>query len=452
MTHHNYPADFLWGVATAAYQIEGAAAEGGRTPSIWDTFSRVPGAVGRGDTGDIACDHYHRWESDLDLLVELGVNSYRFSIAWPRILPNGGSTPNREGVDFYDRLVDGLLERGITPVATLYHWDLPQALQDRGGWTNRDTVGRFVEFAQLASHELGDRVPYWITANEPFCATFLGYTEGVLAPGVKDPAQGVAAVHHLLLGHGAAMQMLREDGVTGQLGITLNLTSVHAGSDSSEDRAAARRLDLYENRMFLDPLFRGAYPADAAEYFGRATDFGFVKDGDLELISKPMDFLGINYYERHAVVADQNDATRGWARVQPDNPTISGIAVAPDGLREVLQRVSREYTELPLIVTETGRALFDYVDPEGRVKDYERIEFFKAHIAAATEAMDSGVKLAGFFPWSFMDSYEWAWGYGHRFGLYYTDYATQTRRPKESAKWYAEWLRSVNARQESRAA
>lgn len=446
MNNFKYPDNFLWGVATAAYQIEGATCEDGRTPSIWDTFCHVPGAVLRGDTGDVACDHYHRWESDLDLLVDLGVNAYRFSVAWPRIMPDGGSIPNVQGLDFYDRLVDELLARGIIPMVTLYHWDLPQRLQDQGGWAERGTVSRFVDFARAVASRLGDRVPYWLTANEPFCATFLGYREGTLAPGVRDDSAALAAVHHLLLAHGRVVQALREDEVKGKVGITLNLTSVRSATQSAEDVAAANRLDLYENRMFLDPLFKGCYPPDVADCFGQSVDAGLIMDGDLATIATPIDFLGINYYERHAVMADLADPRHGWTRVPPVNPTISGIAVEPIGLEEVLQRVARDYTTIPLVITETGRALFDYVDPEGRVKDTERIDFLNTHIAAATRAMAGGVPLIGFFPWSLMDSFEWAWGYGHRFGLYYVDYLTQQRRPKDSAEWYKQWLTSVRAR------
>lgn len=446
-SENTYPPGFLWGAATAAYQIEGAVAEDGRGPSIWDTFSHRPGAVLRGDTGDIACDHYHRWESDLDLLVELGVNSYRFSVAWSRVLPTGAGAVNQAGLDFYGRLVDGLLERDITPMVTLYHWDLPQALQDVGGWANRDTADRFADYAGIVHRSLGDRVPYWLTLNEPYCSAFVGHLEGRHAPGIRDEATAVTALHHLLLAHGKGVQTLRADGVSGQVGITLNLTSVRAGSDAQEDVEAARRLDLFENRMFLDPVLRGQYPDDARTFYDGVTGFEFVHDGDLETISAPLDYFGVNYYERHAAVADPRDPVRGWAKVPPAEPTISGISVEPVGLKEILHRVADEYTTLPLIVTETGQALFDYVDPEREINDAERVHFYRSHIEAATEAMNDGVELVGFFPWSFMDNFEWAWGYGHRFGMYFVDYATQERIPKQSAHWYASWLRQVGARE-----
>jgi beta-glucosidase len=437
-----FPDGFLWGAATAAYQIEGAVSEDGRGPSIWDTFSHTPGAVLRGDTGDIACDHYHRWPADLDLLSSLGVNSYRFSVAWPRVLPTGDGDVNIKGLDFYDRLTDGLLERGITPMVTLYHWDLPQGLQDRGGWASRDTAFRFADYAQVVHERLGDRVPYWLTLNEPYCSAFVGHLDGTHAPGLRDERVAVTALHHLLLGHGLAVQALRAGGVTGQVGITCNLTSVRAASTDPADQEAARRLDLHENRMFLDPLFRGEYPLDAVAQYG---DLDFVRDDDLAAISAPLDYFGINYYERHAVRASAADPVRGWERVPPAEPTLTGIGVDPRGLREILERVHRDYTSLPLVVTETGLALHDYVGPDGEVADDERIAFFDGHVRAAHEALANGVPLFGFFPWSFLDNFEWASGYGVRYGLYYVDYATQERRPKRSAAWYQQLIRANGA-------
>jgi beta-glucosidase len=438
----HFPDGFIWGAATAAYQIEGAIAEDGRGPSIWDTFSHTPGKVLRGDTGDIACDHYHRWESDLDLLVDLGVSSYRFSVSWSRVMPSGSGAVNEAGLDFYDRLVDGLVARGIQPMVTLYHWDLPQALQDAGGWANRDTADAFAEYARVVHARLGDRVPYWLTLNEPYCSAFVGHLEGRHAPGIRDESIAVTAVHHLLLAHGKAVQALRTDGVTGQVGITCNLTSPHPASSSDADVAAFKRLDLYENRMFLDPLFRGVYPEDAAEYYRGVSDFGFVQSGDLEVISEPIDFFGINYYERHLVQADPADPVRGWKRVPAAEQTTVGIGVHPEGLREVLERVAADYTPLPLIVTETGISLHDYVDPSGVVKDAERIGFYESHMRAAHDAIAAGVNLVGFYPWSLMDNFEWAWGYAYRFGMYYVDYATQQRIPKDSARWFAGVTRS----------
>lgn len=442
MSAIRFPDDFLWGAATAAYQIEGAVAEDGRGPSIWDTFSHEPGAILRGDTGDTACDHYHRWEKDLDLLGDLGVGSYRFSVAWPRVVPTGTGTINTKGLDFYDRLVDGLVTRGIKPMVTLYHWDLPQGLQDTGGWVNRDTTDRFVDYVRAVHDRLGDRVSHWLTLNEPYCAAMVGHYEGRHAPGIRDEAKAVTALHHLLLAHGKAVQALRADGVAGQVGITCNLTSPHAATHSDADVDAARRLDLYENRMYLDPLFRGSYPDDAKAYYQGVTNFEFVQPGDLETIAEPTDFFGINYYERHLVTADPTNPARGWMRVPDPKPTTVGIGVHPEGLREILQRISADYTPLPLIVTETGLSLHDYVDPERQIKDDERVAFFDSHIRATHDAIQDGVNVAGFFPWSLMDNYEWAWGYAYRFGMYYVDYATQERLPKRSAKWFAQVTRA----------
>ena len=430
-----FPPGFIWGAATAAYQIEGAAAEDGRGPSIWDTFSHTAGKVLNGDTGDIACDHYHRWPADLDLLTELGVNAYRFSTSWSRIQPDGAGQVNQKGFDFYDRLVDGLLDRGIAPLLTLYHWDLPQALQDRGGWAQRDTAYRFADFAALVHQQLGDRVPRWLTLNEPYCSSYVGHLEGRHAPGITDEATAVRTVHHLLLAHGLAVQALRADGLTGEVGITCNLTSPHPATTGPADVAAYRRLDLIENRMFLDPLFRGAYPEDAADHYRTVTDFSFVQPGDLAVISTPIDYFGINYYERHLVADDPTDP-RGYLRVPDERPTISGIGVHPEGLREVLTRVHKEYTTLPLYVTETGIATHDYADPEGQIKDSDRIAFFEGHIRAVHDAIADGIDIRGITPWSLMDNFEWAWGYGWRFGMVFVDYPSQRRTIKDSGHWY----------------
>ncbi|SEI14632.1 MULTISPECIES: GH1 family beta-glucosidase [unclassified Leifsonia] len=435
-----FPPEFLWGTATAAYQIEGSPRADGKGESIWDRFTHERGIVLRGDTGDIACDHYNRWPEDIELLSDLGVNSYRYSIAWTRVDPAGDGRINKAGLDFYERITDRLLERNISPLVTLYHWDLPQALQDKGGWLNRETAERFADFTSAVAERLGDRVPRWLTLNEPYCSAFVGHLQGVHAPGIQDEASAVRAAHHLLLAHGRGLEALRAADIAGQAGITLNLTSVIPGSISKADRAAAARVDLVENRLFLDPIFRGRYPEDAASFYRGVTGFDFVEDGDLDLISGPIDFFGINYYERHTVVADPADPQRGSRKLAAKRQTLTGTAINPRGLEEVLKRVSREYTPLPLIVTETGVALTDYVDPEDRIRDAERIVFFQEHIAAAASVMKAGVRLVGFYPWSFMDNFEWQWGYGHRYGMYYVDYATQRRIPKDSALWYADFL------------
>ncbi|HWE89790.1 MAG TPA: GH1 family beta-glucosidase [Pseudonocardiaceae bacterium] len=435
----SFPDGFIWGSSTAAYQIEGAVAEDGRTPSIWDTFSHTPGKVAHDDTGDIACDHYHRADDDLDLVRDLGFRTYRFSVAWPRIKPELNGPTNPIGLDFYDRIVDGLLARGIDPVVTLYHWDLPQYLQDKGGWASRDTVEHFGEFVDAVVERLGDRVPRWITLNEPYCSSYISHWEGRHAPGIRDEATAVATVHQLLLGHARAVEILRAR-TSGKVGITLNLSDPHPASERAEDRAAAARVDLIENRIFLDPLFGRGYPADAATHYAGVTDFSFVHDGDLRRIAAPLDFLGVNYYEQHIVTADPDDPDRGFRKLPPTPPVTAGrVGVRPDGLFNILTRVHRDWTAgLPLWITENGLALHDYVTPDGHCHDPERIEYFDGHFRAAHRAIEAGVPLEAFIVWSLMDNFEWAEGYRLRFGLVHVDYATQTRTPKSSAAWLAQ--------------
>jgi len=436
--HVSFPEGFLWGTATAAYQTEGAVEEDGRAPSIWDVFSHTPGKVRHGDTGDIACDAYHRVDEDLDLIASLGLRAYRFSLAWPRVQPRGEGALNTRGLDHYRRVLDGLRERDVRPVVTLYHWDLPQALQDRGGWMARETAERFAEYAGLVAAALDDDVPMWITLNEPWVAAFVGHLEGRHAPGVAHEASALAAAHHLMLGHGRAVEALRSVGAGGEIGITLNLSDVHSASDDAADRVAALRVDGNENRWFLEPLLKGAYPADMLEHHRAICDFAFVRDGDLEVIAAQLDFLGVNYYEQHRVAEDPHDP-RGFRKLPDPGPvTAGGIGIHPDGLHAVLTRVRREYTDLPLYVTENGAAFHDYVDPEGGVDDEERVAFLDGHFRAAAAAIDDGVDLRGYFVWSLMDNFEWAEGYSKRFGLVYVDYRTQERIPKRSARWFAE--------------
>ena len=448
----NFPDDFLWGTATAAYQIEGAVEEDGRGPSIWDTFSHTPGKVLHGDTGDIACDHYHRLEEDLDLLEDLGVKGYRFSVAWPRIQPEGSGPANQKGLDFYRRLVEGLRHRNIEPMLTLYHWDLPQVLEDSGGWTVRETSERFAEYAGIIYEELSDEVSYWITLNEPWVSAWLGHGMGLHAPGHADTEKALAATHHLLLGHGRALEHMRSLGrEDNRIGITLNLSPVRPSRDRTTDREAARRVDGNANRLYLDPIFRGAYPEDMVEHYSQDSDLSFVEDGDLGRISAPVDFLGVNYYMRHTVREDDGFGGGGMrfpsvrARtVLPHSAgrTAMGWPVEPDGLTELLVRLKREYTQLPIYITENGAAFHDYADPEGAVNDEERIAFLDAHFRAAREAMEQGVDLKGYFVWSLLDNFEWAEGYSKRFGLVYVDYPTQRRVPKESYGWYRGVIRS----------
>lgn len=442
MSTIEFPGGFLWGAATAAYQIEGAAQEGGRTPSIWDVFARTPGKVHHGDTGDVACDHYHRWEQDLDLVASLGLGAYRLSLAWPRLQPNGRGPLTQHVVDHYRRVLDGLRERDVVPMVTLYHWDLPQDLQEEGGWAVRSTAERFGDYAAQVAAALGDEVPFWVTLNEPYCSSFLGYLEGRHAPGVQSMAAAVAASHHLLLGHGRALAALRAADVEGEVGITLNLSSAWPASDDPAAVAAARRVDGRENRWFLDPLFRASYPQDMVELQSAETDMAFVLDGDLEAISAPLDFAGINYYERH-FVSPHPDDPRGWVKEPDAGPlTAGGIGIHPDGLREVLVRVATDYTDLPLYVTENGAAFDDYVDPEGGVDDEERVAFLDGHLRAVRQAIEQGADVRGYFVWSLMDNFEWALGYSKRFGIVYVDYRTQERIPKRSARWYAGVVRA----------
>jgi beta-glucosidase len=432
-----FPEEFLWGTATAAYQVEGAVNEDGRGTSIWDTFSHTPGNVLHGDTGDIACDQYDRLEEDLDLMAELDIRAYRFSVAWPRIQPEGRGTANQRGLDYYKRLVDGLHQRDIVPMLTLYHWDLPQALQDRGGWTSRETSVRFSEYAGIVYEALAGSVPFWITLNEPWVSSWRGHYMGVHAPGIRDEAKALLATHHLLLAHGLAVQVMRSSSApTSQVGITLNLTQTVPGSGSPQDVAAARLLDGNQNRLYLDPIFWGSYPDDMLTHYEPVSDFSFVRDGDLQTISAPMDFLGVNYYQRHTVVANPEDNEREPMILPPEETTAMGWGIEPDGLTEVLLRLDREYTKLPLYITENGAAFYDYIDPEGGVDDEERVSFLDAHFRAAYKAIEQGVNLKGYFVWSLLDNFEWAEGYSKRFGIVYVDYATQRRLPKMSAYWF----------------
>jgi beta-glucosidase len=442
------PDGFLWGTATASYQIEGAVDVDGRSPSIWDTFSAKPGATRHGDTGTIACDSYRRWREDVDLLSDLGLSAYRFSIAWPRVLPDGRGRVNQAGLDHYSALVDTLLERGITPAVTLYHWDLPQVLEDTGGWTSRSIVDAFEEYTTVVTAALGDRVPMWITLNEPWVASFIGYGAGRHAPGVRDGVAALRAAHHMLLAHGRAIQVLQ--GVSGTAGITLSLSPARAASDSAADTGAARRKDGNSNRWFLDPLLLGSYPEDMVEWYASDLD-GIVTDGDFELIAAPMDFLGINYYFRtHAAAGDDAADTMAVLPLldahgvvpRSLSTTQMGWPIEPDGLTELLVRLRHDYSDLPPIyITENGAAYDDYVDPEGGVDDEERIAYLDGHLRAVQDAIAEGADVRGYFCWSLMDNFEWAEGYSKRFGLYFVDYPTQQRIPKASARWYADVIR-----------
>ncbi|GGP81822.1 GH1 family beta-glucosidase [Saccharothrix coeruleofusca] len=445
----DFPEGFRWGVATSSYQIEGAVDADGRGPSIWDAFGAVPGAIAGGDTGAVACDHYHRWAEDLDLLTALGVDSYRFSVAWPRVQPTGKGPVEQRGLDFYRRLVEGMRERGVEPFLTLYHWDLPQALEEEGGWRSRETALRFVDYALVVQEALGDLVDHWTTFNEPYVSAMVGYGEGRHAPGAKEGHGALAAAHHLQLGHGLAVRALREAGRSShRFGIVLNQSPSVPTSDDPADVAAARRHDLLLRRQFTDPIFGGRYPADYDEVFGELTDKSFRHDGDLEVIGTPLDYVGINYYYRQHVTAaphrDPDPATRTAVDIGidttrlPDVPrTGMGWPVEPQGLTETLVGLKNRYPDLPPVyVTENGCV---YPDTPG-FDDQERIEFLRTHLAAAHEAMAAGVDLRGYFAWSLLDNFEWAHGYKHRFGLVHVDYATQQRTPRASFHWYRDWI------------
>ncbi|NVI28554.1 MULTISPECIES: GH1 family beta-glucosidase [Streptomyces] len=430
------PAGFTWGVATAAYQIEGAVAEDGRAPSIWDTFSHTPGKVAGGDTGDVACDHYHRWPEDLALMKRLGVDSYRLSIAWPRVHPQGDGPVNEAGLAFYDRLVDALLEAGITPNVTLYHWDLPQALQDRGGWPARETAEHFAAYASTVAERLGDRVSRWATLNEPLCSAWIGHLEGTMAPGLRDIDAAVKASYHLLLGHGLAAQAVRTASPHAKIGIVNNLSTVYAATDSEADQAAARRMDGHTNRWWLDPVHGRGFPADMREVYG--VDLP-ERPGDLDTIAQRLDWIGLNYYFP-AVVADDPDAPHPRIRtVRREGVPRTGMdwEIEAGGLEELLLRLTREYGAQSIHVTENGSAFPDTVAPDGSVHDPERTAYLQDHLAACARAARAGAPVDGYYAWSLLDNFEWAYGYDKRFGLVHVDYPTQRRTMKTSGHTYA---------------
>lgn len=430
MTQKKFPSGFVWGVATSAYQIEGAANEDGRGKSIWDTFSHTPGNTFQGHTGDVACDHYHRYPQDIELIAGLGVDAYRFSIAWPRVQPAGKGAWNQKGLDFYDRLVDGLLAKGIAPHATLYHWDLPQALQDEGGWGARDTTDRFAEYADVMGQRLGDRLATLCTHNEPWCTAHLGHRVGQFAPGARDPQLAIQVAHHLLLSHGKALLAMRASGVKAPLGIVLNQSSVTPATASAADAALAEREYALFVRWFMDPIFLKRYPTAPG-----VTLYPVAQENDFDTIAQPLDFLGINYY------------TRIWASSEePPRPAPNLLGASdmgwenyPQGLTELLLQDHRDYKLPPVYITENGTACADRV-VDGRVKDADRIEYMRSHLEAIRAAMEGGVDVRGFFYWSLLDNYEWNSGYDKRFGLIHVDYETQQRTPKDSAGWYRKFI------------
>ncbi|MFH9431498.1 GH1 family beta-glucosidase [Streptomyces sp. NPDC017615] len=431
------PADFRWGTATSAYQIEGAVAEDGRSPSIWDTFSHTPGKIDGDDNGDTACDHYHRWREDIGLMRRLGLDSYRLSIAWPRVMPGGDGPVNAKGLAFYDQLTDALLEAGITPSVTLYHWDLPQVLQDRGGWPERETAEHFAAYASAVAERLGDRVTHWTTLNEPLCSAWIGHLEGKMAPGWTNLTAAVRASYHLLLGHGLATQAIRAAAPRAEVGIVNNLSTVHPATDSPEDAAAARRQDGHVNRWWLDPVHGRGFPADMVEVYGVELP---KKPGDLETIATPLDWLGLNYYMPAHVAADPEGPAPYTRSVRREGVPRTGMdwEIDASGIETLLLRLTEEYGARKLYVTENGSSFPDLVGPDGTVDDPERRDYLETHLAACASAARKGAPLAGYFAWSLLDNFEWAYGYAKRFGLFHVDYATQARTMKASGRRYAE--------------
>lgn len=437
MSKVQFPTGFLWGSATASYQIEGAWQEDGKGESIWDRFSHTPGKTQGGDTGDIACDHYHRWRGDIALMRDLGLKAYRFSVAWPRICPAGRGKVNPAGLDFYSRLVDELLAAGIRPFATLYHWDLPQTLQDLGGWPMRATAEAYVEYAEAVVRKLGDRVHDWMTFNEPWVSAFMGHELGIHAPGHQNSAEAYATAHHHLLAHGWVLPVIRRDSPGCRVGIVLNLYPQHAASPSAADIQAARLADAKGNRWFLDPLAGRGYPQDLCEALHLNLDF--VQPGDMAAIAVPGDFLGVNYYTRHIARSEMVPESANERRTVFPNPhpTTMGWEVYPEGLYELLTRLKAEYPFPAYYITENGAAYPDQVGPDDQVDDPLRVAYLRAHFEQAGRALAEGVPLKGYFVWSLMDNFEWAFGYSQRFGLVYVDYKTQARIPKASARWYS---------------
>jgi beta-glucosidase len=435
MSEIRFPDGFLWGTATAAYQVEGAWNEDGKGPSIWDTFSHTPGKVAGGDTGDVACDHYHRFREDVALMHDLSLGAYRFSVSWPRVIPDGAGAVNQRGLDFYRALVDALLEAGIMPALTLFHWDLPQALQDRGGWTDDRTMDAFASYADVVSAALADRVPMWITINEPGVVAFDGHVVGEHAPGLKDPALGLQVAHALMVSHGRAVEALRANGVT-QAGITLNAWPQAPASEDPADVAAAERAYAREAEWFLGPLYGDGYPAEILDTYASTGVAPHIREGDMATIATPTDFLGLNYYSRSVVRDDPSDEPFHIGDVQEAGEyTDVGWFVYPQGLYDLLVRVDREHAPSSIFLTENGAAFADVVAPDGAVHDDRRTAYLRGHFAAAARAIEDGVPLRGYFVWSLLDNFEWAEGYGKRFGVVRVDLETQARTVKDSG-WF----------------
>jgi beta-glucosidase len=440
MATRKFPEGFLWGSATASYQIEGGWNDDGKGESIWDHYTHTPGMILKGDTGDVACDHYHHMPEDVSLMKGLGMKSYRFSISWPRVLPEGKGAVNAKGLGFYDRLVDKLLEAGIQPMVTLNHWDLPQALQNAGGWASRDSADWFADYARVMFEKLGGRVPFWATHNEPWVVAFMGYGMGLFAPGLADTTLAYQVAHNLLLSHGKAVQVFRQSHTKGGIGIVLNASHKAPASDKEEDQAAAQRALDFELGVFADPIFKGEYPQKLIKWLGPMAPK--VQDGDMALIHAPLDFMGLNYYMGFDVAHDANGGLYKFSQVQKTLPmsgyTEVGWGVHPAGLKALLLHLKETYGNPPVYITENGTAARDFPDGKGYVEDWERVNYLRSHLLAAHDAIQAGANLRGYFVWSLMDNFEWAQGFTPRFGIVRVDYATQKRVPKLSAHWYRE--------------
>lgn len=437
---NSFPNDFIWGCATSSYQIEGAWNQDGKGESIWDRFSHTPGKVTDGDTGDVAIDHYDLWESDIRIIKELGFGAYRFSISWPRVLPKGKGKINQKGLDFYSKLIDGLLKLDITPFVTLYHWDLPQALQDDGGWTNREITNAFMEYADVMSRALGDRVKFWATFNEPMVISQLGYLTGEHAPGHTDLNESLLAAHHVLLSHGKTIPIIKANVEDAQVGIVLNLNIYTPASQSYLDRSAARLEDGIANRWFLDPLAGRGYPGDVTTHYDLPLDY--IADDDLEVICRPIDFLGINYYTRYIIRSSGGAAEENLPITESQNDLVTEMdwEVYPQGIYQILTRVQHNYDFPELYITENGAAFADDPPEDGKVNDPLRIDYFREHIRTIRQAIEHGVNLKGYFAWSLFDNFEWGHGYSKRFGIVYVDFDDQVRTLKDSALWFQEFL------------
>jgi len=442
MSSARFPKDFIWGVATSAYQIEGAWNEDGKGESIWDWFAHTPGHVIGNENGDTACDHYHRWPEDLRLLRQLGVGAYRFSVAWTRVMPEGRGNVNRAGLDFYDRLVDALLEAGISPFPTLFHYDLPMPLHHAGGWPNRDTAKAFGDYAYAVAQRLGDRAAWWITLNEPMVIAFNGYFIGDHAPGENNPAAAAQAAHTLLLAHGEAVRAIRSAcPLPVKVGIALNLSPVYPATDSDADLEGVANYDAFANRMFLDPILRGEYPRRLIDAFGPFAPQ--MEEADMRHIAEPVDFIGVNYYTRSVVTGNADIPVLGAFPVRPEQGEFSEMwEIYPSGLPELLRRVWDDYHPPLLLVTENGVPVNDKLDADGAVHDAQRIAYLERHIAGVRDILDRGIPIGGYFVWSLMDNFEWALGYQMRFGLVHVDFATQRRTPKDSYRWYQKLIQS----------